>query len=102
MRFILYSKTDGTFIGSSYGGDFFSKYSGMAFSKTAQTFKSAEEAEKYAVRWKGDNEYPQDVEVLPVQTDQDSATMAECIAAGAMPWESHIAWMKEHPDRTST
>lgn len=91
MRFIIYSKTAGTFLNSSYGGEFFSSYPASTFTYAARTWPTAEATQEWAHRWLGADDDPKDIEILAVETDNEEATMEECMAAGAAHWEHHIA-----------
>lgn len=47
MCFIIYSQACSTFIGSTYGGPFFSGFSGSTFKNSADAFASIAEAQEY-------------------------------------------------------
>lgn len=98
QRFIIYSKADGTYIGATYGGPFFSGYAGSTFKNSADTFATDAEAREYASRSLTGEDFPTDLQMLAVQTDAEQATMDECIAAGVAPWEHHIARLASDPD----
>lgn len=97
MRFIIYSQACGTFIGSTYGGPFFSGFSGSTFKNAADTFASIAEAQEYSARVLTGDDLPPDLQILAVQTDAEEATMDDCVAAGTAAWSHHIARLAIDP-----
>lgn len=98
MRFIIYSKTAGTYLEPNFGGQYFSGYASSTFTNTATTWPSRHDAQVYASEQFCDEDDPNDLEVLSVETGEPFATMAECIAAGTAPWEHHIKRLANDPD----
>lgn len=98
MRFIICSKTAGTYLAPNFGGQYFSGYESSTFTNKATTWPSKQAANAYASEQFGDEDDPRDLEVLTVETGEDYATMEQCVAAGAAPWEHHLKKLESDPD----
>jgi hypothetical protein len=91
MRYIIVSAKAGTYVGTTYGGDFFSEFYASTYTDTACTFPSEGEAREFAERFLADDDDVGELTYLPVDSADEQATMAECVAAGAAPWRHHVA-----------
>jgi hypothetical protein len=85
VRFIIYSQTFGTYLAAS------------TFTNKATTWASRSEAAAHAAQFDAEDD-PKGLEILPVDTNAEFATMEECVAAGAAPWEHHIKRLACDPE----
>lgn len=86
MRTIIHSKTKGVYLGSTFGGAFFSFVPTIFTHGT--TFVDESEAREFVRHNESDDEFPQDVDFLQVNTDAAQASMAECVEAGVAQWDT--------------
>ena len=84
MAIVIYSETDGVYLGSFLGLGFWSKLDAVG-QMTAPAFASEAVAEDYMASW--DCGRPADVRLVEVTPDQNGdVTMAACVSAGLPGW----------------
>ena len=86
-RIVIYSETDGVYLGSAMGMGFWSKLDPVGQSE-ACTFPSVAEAKEYVQSW--GCEAPEDIDYREVEVLGDKqgfyATISEIVAAGMDGW----------------
>lgn len=97
-RFVLYSPTDGIYLGNAMGLGFWSLLD-PADQPAAVTFPTPDAAFAHVLDWDNQESKPVALEVKPVEVEVPAfsqgepiyATIAECVAAGLPGWETDTA-----------
>lgn len=84
MAIVIYSESDGVYIGSCLGLGFWSKLDPVG-QESAATFASGSDAQEFMNSW--DSGVPADIRLVEVEADDgDHASIAACMRAGLPGW----------------
>jgi hypothetical protein len=94
MRFVIFTKQAGIYLGNAMGLGFWSLWDPVG-QDHAVTFDDVDEAKAHIASW---DQVPPGIEYRPVECAGRYATLAECVASGLPGWDPDARLESAEPE----